>query len=447
MSGPPRFRRLGLAHTLVAGYAVAVALGSVLLWLPIASEPGVDIDFGSAMFTATSAVTVTGLTVVDTASSFSTFGEVVIALLIQVGGLGIATGGSLLALVVFRRLSLRHRMIARAESGVLALGDVRRVVRAIALFSFACEALVAALLTSRFAGTTDEPLVTSAWSGLFHAVSAFNNAGFSIYADSLARFQTDWLVVLPIAAALVVGGIGIPVVLDLWRAPLDVHRWSLHTRLTVAVTAVLLVAGVGIITAVEWGNPASLGVEDISGKLAAGLLAGATPRTAGFAGFDYALAETATIQLTIMLMFIGGGAASTAGGVKVTTLGTGAAILRTELRGHRDVHVLGRRLRPAVQRQALAILFTGALFVAGGTMLLALLTEADLTDVVFEVVSALGTVGLTRGLTPELDLPGRLVVMVLMLAGRVGPLTLAAAVLFRQPVARYRLATATPIIG
>jgi len=146
-------------------------------------------------------------------------------------------------------------------------------------------------------------------------------------------------------------------------------------------------------------------------------------------------------------MFIGGGAASTAGGVKVTTLGTGAAILRTELRGHRDVHVLGRRLRPAVQRQALAILFTGALFVAGGTMLLALLTEADLTDVVFEVVSALGTVGLTRGLTPELDLPGRLVVMVLMLAGRVGPLTLAAAVLFRQPVARYRLATATPIIG
>jgi len=447
MSGPPRFRRLGLAHSLVAGYTLAVALGSLLLWLPVATEPGLDTDLGTAMFTATSAVTVTGLTVVDTATHFSTFGEVVIMVLIQVGGLGIATGGSLLALVVFRRLSLRHRMIARAETGVLALGDVRQVVRAIALFSFGCEAVVAGLLTSGFVRATDDALLTSAWNGVFHAVSAFNNAGFGLYADSLARFETDWFVVLPIVSALVVGGIGVPVILDLWRAPLDVHRWTLHTRLTLAITAVLLVAGIGIITAVEWANPVTFGTHSIGGKLVAGVLAGATPRTAGFAGFDYAVAESATIQLTIMLMFIGGGAASTAGGMKVTTLGAGAAILRSELRGHRDVHVLGRRLGPTVQRQALAIMFTGALFVAGGSMVLALITEADLTAVVFEVVSALGTVGLSRGLTPDLDLAGRLVVMVLMLAGRVGTLTLAASVLFRQPVARYRLATATPIIG
>nr|WP_112280678.1 potassium transporter TrkG [Prauserella muralis] len=413
----------------------------------MATEGGESVDFVSALFTATSAVCVTGLVVVDTPTHWSTFGEVVILGLIQVGGLGIMTIASLLGLLVSRRLGLRLQLTAQAETKALDLGDVRRVVAGVVLVSLAFEAVTSAVLATRLATGYGYDTGRAIYHGVFHAVSAFNNAGFALYPDSLVRFATDAWVCLPIAIAVLAGGLGFPVWVEIWRHRRGRHRWSMHAKITVITTSALLAIGTLVITVAEWNNPETLGRFGVGGKLLAGFFSGVMPRTAGFNSVDVGQLESGTLLVNDVLMFIGGGSAGTAGGIKVTTFALLAFVILAEVRGEPTVHVLGRKLPATAQRQALTVALLSVGAVVAGTLVLLTLTPFRMEAVLFEVISAFGTVGLSTGITADVTTWGHLVLTVLMFLGRVGPITLASALALRERSRRYELPEERPIVG
>ena len=437
------------AQLVVAAFLGAVAVGTVLLSLPIA-KAGAGTGGASLMtaaFTATSAVCVTGLSVVDTPTYWSGFGEAVIMGLIQVGGFGIMTLASLLSLIVARRLGLKTRLTAAAETRSLGLGDVRRVLIGVALFSLAFEALAALILTARFAATYDESLPTALYHGAFHAVSSFNNAGFALWSDNLVGFVTDPVVSLTVAGAIIAGGLGFPVLFELRRELITPRTWSLHTRIVVWMTVILLGTGTVAITALEWSNPETLGPLSVGGKLLAGFFQAVQPRTAGFNSLDYSAMDEETWFITDILMFIGGGPASTAGGIKVTTFAVLGYMILAEVRGDPEVHASGRRLPNHAQRQALSVAMAAVTVIAVGTVLLMSFTEHDVDRALFEVISAFSTVGLTTGITADLPDSGKTLLIVLMFLGRVGTITLASALALRARPILYRLPEERPIVG
>ncbi len=429
------------------GFAAVIGVVALLLSLPLATASGEGTPLLAALFTATSAVCVTGLIVVDTPDYFSTFGELVVLSGIQVGGLGIMTLSSLLGLLVFRRLGLRNRMTAAAESKALGIGDIRRVLRSVIGFSAFFEAVAAVVLTLRWLTTYDEPLGRAAYLGIFHAVSSFNNAGFALFTDNMIGFRDDPVISLTLCVAVIAGGIGFPVLYELRRELRTPGRWTVHTRITVWTTVVLLVLGTSAVTAIEWDNAQTLGSLGVAGKLLVGFFLGVMPRTAGFNSIDYADAEPATLFVTDILMFLGGGSAGTAGGIKVTTFALLAFVIYAEARGSAEVHVGGRSVPREVQRQAVTIALLGVGLVVGGTLLLLVLTGLPLDVVLFEVTSAFATVGLSTGITADLPAAGQLLLVALMFIGRLGPVTLASALALRSRPKLYRLPEERPIVG
>jgi trk system potassium uptake protein TrkH len=436
------------ARLIVAGFVLAVVVGAVVLTLPVASATGEATDVVTALFTSASAVCVTGLVVVDTAGHWSTFGEVVILGLIQIGGLGIMTLASLLGLLVARRLGLRMQLTAQAETKSLRLDQVRRVVTGVITLSLAIEAITALVLTLRFATAYDMGLGRALYEGVFHSVSAFNNAGFALYADSLTPYATDPWIVTPVTVALVLGGLGFPVLFELGRRlRRRQRRWSLHAKLTLLTYFGLGVVGVIAITAIEWGNPATLGPLGVVDKLLVGGFHGISPRTAGFNTLDVGQLDPVSLLVTDVLMFIGGGSAGTAGGIKVTTFALLAFVILAEIRGEPSVHAFGRRLTAEVQRQAITVALLGVGAVVAGTIFVMLTTPYGMEPVLFEVISAFGTVGLSTGITASLPSTAQLVLVALMLIGRLGPITLATALALRDRTRRYELPEERPIVG
>ncbi|MGH3518891.1 MAG: TrkH family potassium uptake protein [Haloechinothrix sp.] len=435
------------ARAVFAGFAAAIGVGTGLLMLPISAESGTATGFVTALFTATSAVCVTGLIVVDTPTYWTTFGEVVILCLIQVGGLGIMTVASLLGLLMARRFGLRMQLTAQTETKSLRLGDVRTVIKNVLKISIAFEIVLAVVLAARFMIAYDHSFGSAVYSGIFHSVSSFNNAGFSLYSDNLIQFVTDPWVLVPIAIAVICGGIGFPVLFELTRRTRSPRRWSIHTKITLVTTAVLLVVGFVAITATEWSNPATIGPLGIGGKLVAGFFAGVMPRTAGFNSLDIAELHPSTLLVHDVLMFIGGGSGGTAGGIKVTTFALLAFVIYAEIRGEPTVHVMGRRLDASVQRQALTIALLGVGAVMASTFALLTITDHDLDQVLFEVISAFGTVGLSTGITADVAPAGELILTALMFIGRLGPVTAAAALALRDRPRRYELPEERPIVG
>ncbi|WP_456242808.1 TrkH family potassium uptake protein [Actinopolyspora lacussalsi] len=432
----------------VIGFALAVLVGAGLLMLPVSTEQGGTTDWVTALFTATSAVCVTGLVVVDTAAHWSTFGEVVILGLIQVGGLGIMTLASLLGMLVVRRLGLRMRRSAQTETKSLGLGDVRSVIAGVITLSLAMEAITALALTLRFVLGYGQSWGEGAYFGVFHAVSAFNNAGFALYPDSLQRYATDPLVCLPVLFAVVVGGLGFPVLFEIGRRLRGKRRrWSLHARVTLLAYSALLVVGVLAFGAFEWNNPETLGPLNPGSKLLIGLFHGITPRTAGFTTVDIGEINPTTMLVNDVLMFVGGGSAGTAGGIKVTTFALLAFVIFTEVRGEAQVHVLGRKLPVGLQRQALTVVLVAVGMVFTATLLLLVITPFELDVTLFESISAFGTVGLSTGITEQLPRAGELVLIVLMFTGRLGPITMASALALRERGRRYDLPEERPIVG
>jgi trk system potassium uptake protein len=435
------------ARTVVSAFAAAILIGTALLALPVARTGPGGAGFLAALFTSTSAVTVTGLTIVDTPTHWSNFGEAVILVLMQVGGFGIMTLSTLVALLVSHRIGLRHRMRAQAEIGALRLGDVRSVVRGVLAFTVAFEAAAMVVLTLVFWLRDDVAFGTAAFRGVFHAVSAFNNAGFALFSDSLMGYVTDPLVIVPIGVLLTFGGLGFPVLLELWHSPRRARRWSLHTKLTVGTSVVLVVGATLGYLVLEWSNGATFGDLNVAQKVLAGWFQGITPRTAGFNSVDFGEMRQESWLLTNALMFIGGGSASTAGGIKVTTFATLGFVIWAEVRGDPDVSLFGRRLPTAAQRQALTIALIGIGAVILATMALMVTSEIELSQALFEALSAFSTVGLTTGITVELSTAGHLILIALMFLGRVGPITLFAALVLRERELPYRYPEERPIIG
>ncbi|MDR2348045.1 MAG: TrkH family potassium uptake protein [Bifidobacteriaceae bacterium] len=440
-----------LAHLSPARFAVTAFTGVVLvvaalLMLPAARSGPYSPSIVDAIFTATSAVCVTGLTSVSTAEYWSAFGQATILAGIQVGGLGVMTLGSMLSLATSRRLGLRSKMLAASETGASRLGEVGILVRAVAVISLAAELLLAAILTPRFI-MAGESLSQAIWHGVFYGVSAFNNAGFVPTVEGLEPFASDWWVLAPIMTGVFVGSLGFPVILDLrrhWRHP---SQLSLHSKLTTTFCFAMLVLAWLLVLALEWNNPATLGDKPFGAAVLGALFASANTRSGGFATFDVTGQLPATILMEDGLMFVGGGSASTAGGIKVTTLAVMLLAIRAEARGDRDMEAFGRRLEPSVLRVAVTVAFASIMIVFTGSMVLSLVSDAPLSYILFECISAFATCGLTTGIVPGLPALAKLTLAAMMLAGRLGTMTIATSVAMSTHRRVIRLPEERPIVG
>ncbi|MBM7491058.1 potassium uptake TrkH family protein [Micromonospora luteifusca] len=429
-------------------FLVPILLGTGLLmarWATIDHERPPVV---TALFTATSAVSVTGMAINDTPNYWSDWGLLVITLLTQLGGLGILTVAALVILVVSSQLGLRNRLLVQAETAEFGVGDVGRLLRRIAVTVFACEAVMTALIAGRLWLAYDYPPGRALWSGVFHAVQGFNNGGFSLYSDGLLAFSRDPWVSLPLAVGTIIGGLGFPALFEAvreWRQP---AHWAVSTKLTIWGSAVLLLIGFAGLLAAEWTNARTIGQYDVPGKMLASFTQIALSRTGGFSVLNIAALHEESYPLLIVLMFIGGGSASTAGGIKVSTFFLLAFTIWAELRGEPDVTVGHRRVANASQRQAVTVTLLGVALIALGTMTLLLLTEGvRFVAALFEVTSAFSTTGLSTGLASELPAGGQLTLTVLMFIGRVGPLTLGSAIALNTRRRLYRYPQEQPIVG
>lgn len=432
-------------------------MGTLLLSLPL-SWAGAPVSPLDALFTATSAVCVTGLTVVDTGSRFSPLGQAVILALIQVGGLGLMTFAVFAGVVLGRRVAFTDRMVIQDSLHHTPKAGVRRLVRYVVAFTLATEAAGALLLWLRF--RSQFPGSEAAWQSVFHSVSAFCNAGFGLLPDNLARYRGDVLVNLVITGLVIVGGLGFLVNMELRdqavlrlrgrRAPL----LTLHSRLALLVTSALLAGGALAFLLLEWDNV--LRGLPLGERLLAAWFQSVTPRTAGFNTIDYGRVSPDTLFFTIFLMFVGASPGSTGGGIKTTTFGLLCALVVARWRGHGRARMFRRTIPHAVMDRALLLallawalvsLAIGLLVFTEGHGVPFAAAEPRFVALMFEAVSAFGTVGLSTGITPALSPLGKLVLVALMFAGRVGPLTLVLAVGPRQERGRFRYAEENVMIG
>lgn len=434
-------------RTVALSFLFAIVVGTVILMLSLSNAGGISAPGLVALFTAVSAVCVTGLVVVDTGTYWSMFGQSVIMILFQIGGFGMMAAATLLGLMVNRSLRLRTKLITQVETHTLGLGDVSSVAWLILVVTITAELLIAALLTFRMHFAYDLPWAEAAWSGLFHAVSAFNNAGFSIHPDSLMRYATDGLILLPVMVAIVVGGIGFPVLHDVRMKIRDPRHWSLHTKLTLFGTGVLLLGGFGAVLLFEWMNPKTLDTMSTADKLLSAAFLSVSARTAGFNSIDIGALTHESWALHYFLMFVGGGSAGTAGGVKVGTAAILALLVVAEIRGRSDSEAFGRRVGASAQRQAITVLVLGSIMVVLGTLVILRVTDFPTDQVIFEVISAFGTVGLSTGITADLPAPGQLMLIALMFIGRVGTITLAASLVLGERRMPFRYPEEHPIVG
>ncbi len=438
-------------HQVVSlGFLGLIAVGTVLLVLPVAVQPGKQVSFVDALFTAVSAVCVTGLTTVQTADTWSLFGQVVIMLLIQIGGLGIMTMSTLIALLLGKRITLPERLVIRESLGQLELAGVVRLTRAILLTALILEGLGALVLAWRWSGAY--PPSQALYLGIFHSVSAFNNAGFDLFRASLTDFVADPVVNLVMAGLIILGGIGFVVIVDVLHYAVErrrgnhTARLSLHSKVVLIMSGGLLALGTLLILLWEYGNPATLGPLPFGQKLLAAFFQATVPRTAGFNTLPLASLTQATLFFMVMLMFVGASPGGTGGGVKTTAFSMVILAVLSTIRGKPDVEIFGRRLNREAVSRSLAIMAIALFWVTATVLVLDVTEQAPIFNIGYEVMSAFGTVGLSLGLTPHLTVAGKLIIALTMFIGRVGPLTLAVALArvqrrgreqpFRYPVDR-----------
>lgn len=433
------------ALLLASSFAVVIALGSALLSLPIATV-GRRIHFLDAVFTATSATCVTGLTVQDTGTYFTAFGQGVILALVQIGGLGIMTMSTSLALIMGRKLSIRERLFIQNVLEESDYGEFARILKNIVKMTLWIEGVGAAVLTARWY-LDFRDFGKALYMGVFHAVSAFCNAGFSLMGDSLVAYQFDPTINLTIGLLIIAGGLGFAVIYGLyglWGMPKPRHL-NLHLKMTLTVTAVLLLGGATFIFLTEYSN--SLLGMSLGDKLWVSWFQSVTLRTAGFNTIDLAKFSTPTLCLCMVWMFIGGSPGSAAGGVKTTTIGILIVTVRSMLLGRENVEAFGRQIPWDIVRKSISITFIAFAILASGTIALALAEPFPLEEVLFEAVSAMGTVGLSLGVTPKLTAFGKIAITLLMYIGRIGPLTVAFLIGTGGTVRGYKMPTGKIVVG
>ena len=447
-----------------ARFAIVIFTGLVLIMtavlsLPIAAASRSATPLADALFTAVSSICVTGLNTVNMATHWSTFGNVVILIGLEVGGIGVLTLASMLGLIVSRRLGLRARLMAASDSNPLRihhgpvaegqavrLGEIGGLLATVAISVFTIEIALTALITPRLLLAGSDPW-HAVWEGFYFATSAFTNTGFVPHVQGLAPFATDPWMLSVIAIGVFLGSLGFPVIFALtkgWRTP---RRWSIHVKLTLVTTLVLIVLGAIALAALEWNNPNTLGGQDPTVRPMTASFLSVMTRSGGFSTVDVGQMHGSTLLVMDMLMFVGGGSASTAGGIKVTTLAVLFLAALAEARGDQDMQVFGRRIPSDVLRLAVSVVLWGATIVAIATIALLSVTKAPLDHVLFDVISAFGTCGLSTGVTEGLPEVGKYILAATMWAGRVGTVTLAAALAASQRRQLFRFAEERPIVG
>jgi trk system potassium uptake protein len=437
---PPQFFALG--------FLVLIGLGTFLLMLPFATADRHHLSFVDALFEATSAVSVTGLVVVDTKTTFTLFGQIVLLCLIQVGGLGFMTLTVFIALLLRRNITFVERHLVKESLNQDSYEGIVRMVRFVILFAVICELIGTVILGLHWEDRFG--YMKSFYYGLFHSISAFNNAGFDIMGDfsSMTAFTGDITVNVTLTSLLILGGAGFIVIADLFQKVKTKKRTTLHTKVVLWMTAILIIAGTAAIFVLEYSNTATIGNLSLKDKLLASYFHGIVPRTAGFNSLNTGDLTLGSQLVTMALMFIGGGTGGTAGGIKVTTFAILLLAVWALIKGRQEVNMSNRRLPLDLVFRAFSITTYSVLLVSVFVFLLSVTeTGVGLNIIAFEVISAFGTVGMSLGLTTELTEPGKLLLSILMFMGRVGPITIAFALAFRTKTTAVRNPEERIIIG
>ncbi|KEF40229.1 potassium uptake protein, TrkH family [Schinkia azotoformans MEV2011] len=432
---------------LVLGFAIIILIGATLLTLPIATEDGQGLSFLNALFTATSATCVTGLIVVDTGDTFSMFGELVILSLIQVGGLGFMTFATLLFILLGKKISFKERLLLKEAFNNITFAGMVRLVKRILIFTAIIEFVGGSILAIRF--SFDMPAAKAIYYGFFHSISNFNNAGFDLMGEfrSLTPYVDDPTVVLTVCSLITLGGLGFVVLNELFEYR-QTRQLSVHTKAVLTTTLILTIGATVLIFLFEYGNNKTIGPLSVAGKSLGALFHAVTPRTAGANTLPMADLTHSTLFLTIILMYIGAGSGSTAGGIKITTFAVLMATVWSQFKGKEDVVLFKRRIVMETILKAFTVATSGALIVMIVTILLSITEKGHVFLMyLFEAASAFGTVGLSMGLTPELSPIGRLLIILTMFTGRLGPLTLAYAITKRQKQEAYHHPKGNIMIG
>lgn len=432
---------------LAFGFLGLILAGSLLLMLPVSTNPGHRLSFLDALFEAASAVCVTGLIVTDTATTFTMFGEMVLMVLIQIGGLGFMTVGILVAIMLGRRIGLSERIIAQAALNQFVLSGIVKLIKLVVLTTIAIEALGALLLSVFWAG--EMGWGRAFYYGVFHSISAFNNAGFDLMGNysSLTAYAGSLPINVIISFLFIVGGLGFTVIMDVCSKRLP-GKWSLNTKLVLITTLIVNLVSTVFLFMTEHNNPETMGALPLDKQWIASYFHGTVPRTAGFNTIDLTKLENDSLLLTMALMFIGGASGSTAGGIKITTFLLLIMVVWAFVRQKEDINVLNRRIPHDLVYRALAISIIGIALIFTAVLLLELTEEhIPLMHLAFEAVSAFGTVGLSLGVTPELSASGKVIIMTLMFIGRLGPLTIAFALTNQSKKQKIRFPEEKILIG
>lgn len=434
-----RSNRFSSAQVIAGGFLAAILAGAVLLCLPVSSSEGKFTDFVDALFTAATSVCVTGLVTVNTAVHWSVFGKVVILFLIQLGGLGVVTVMTVCLVAAGQRITLRERMMIQESYNTDGLDGLVRMIMRVLRGTLLLEA--AGAVGYAFVFVPEYGPLKGAGYSVFHAVSAFCNAGIDLVGDSsLGPYLTDPVINITTCILIITGGIGYVVWWDILRVIKDrrrgqipkgqrFRRLQLHTKLAIVVTLALIFGGTALFFLLERKNPATFGSLSLPEQVMAAFFQSVTTRTAGFCTVDQGALTDGSAFITMLLMLIGGSPAGTAGGIKTTTVGMLALVVWASARKKEDVEVFGRRINESSIRTGLTVFLLAQFIAAAGIVLLLATQNMGFTDVAFEVFSALGTAGLTRGITSDFDVFGKLLVTALMYIGRIGPITLVVAVL------------------
>jgi len=394
----------------------------MLLNLPAASSTGKSIGFIDALFTATSATCVTGLIVLNTGKDFSTFGQLIILILLQCGGLGIMTMSTMFAFLIGKRISLRQRLIMQESLNQFSIGGLVHLAKFILIFTVIIEGIGATILF--FCWQKNYSPVQALYLGVFHSISAFCNAGFSLFSDSIMRYRGDLIINLTFMTLITLGGIGFLVLLELLQYGKN-GTLSLHTKLVLKISFILILIGFIGVYLIEYSNPLTLGNLNLSEKIYSSIFQSITARTAGFNTIHIGSMLNPTLFLIIILMFIGASPGSTGGGIKTTTFSLLILYVWSSLTGKKEINLFKRRVSPDIIPKALAVITLSLALVVTMTILLSYVEGEDFIKILFEVVSAFGTVGLSTGITPSLSTAGKIIIIITMFAGRLGPLGLA----------------------
>ena len=427
------------------GFLAVIIIGAVILSLPISSRSGEPTNFLDAIFTSTSAVCVTGLITLDTSTHWSTFGQTVIMALIEIGGLGFMSFTVLISLILGKKITLRERLVMQEAMNTFSIQGLVRMVKYVLIFTVSVQFFGALLLSTQF--VPEYGIIKGFFYSIFHSISAFCNAGFDLFGTSLVGYSNNTVVILVISALIIIGGLGFTVLLELYDFK-GIKKLSLHAKIVIITTLILIFGGTLLMLLFEHKNPQTIADMNIKDKLLNSFFASVTPRTAGFNSISTSGMTLASKILTVFLMLIGGSPGSTAGGLKTVTCAILVLTVISVIRGREDTEVFGRRLTKEIVYKSFIIVFIGLSLVIGVTMILSY-TEvgASFIDLLYETSSALGTVGLTLGLTPKLSSLGKIFIMIMMYLGRVGPLTVMLALTRKRKKSGYKYPEGKILIG